>query len=194
MRWASLLFLIGCRFFQSDTRSEIPSETVQAVDWLSALSLVRLDGETFDTKMLDNKIVLVVNVASRCGFTSQYDGLQDLWTAYRDQGLVVIGAPCNQFGGQEPGQPEEIASFCRSNYGVDFPLLEKQDVHGENQSALYSFLVNSPVGEDSEVVWNFEKFLVGTDGTILGRYRSRTAPDDPDLVADIVAALATLDS
>ena len=138
------------------------------------------------------KVLLVVNVASKCGFTKQYDGLQELWTEYRDQGLVVLGVPCNQFAGQEPGEPEEIVSFCRMNFGVDFPLLEKQNVRGKDKSPLYTHLVDSEEVGGAEVAWNFEKFLVSPDGTVLGRYRSKVTPEDPNLIADIEAALRNI--
>ena len=196
MRWWTVCaaLLVGCGFFSSDVRGEIPQATVAAQDWSSELNMVSLDGTTFETKQLSNKVVLFVNVASKCGFTGQYDGLQALWEKYRDQGLVIVGAPSNQFAGQEPGTAEEIASFCRMNYGVDFPLLEKQKVKGKDKSSLYDYLVQSPLADGDEVSWNFEKFLVGTDGTVLGRYRSRTAPDDPGMVSDIEAALKTIGS
>ena len=194
MRWMAFLALMGCGFFDSDARGEIPSGPVESVDWTSGLDLVGLDGEPLDTAQLQNKVVLVVNVASKCGFTGQYDGLQELWESHREQGLVVLGVPSNQFAGQEPGSPEEIASFCRMNYGVDFPLLEKQKVRGKGKSALYQYLVASPLADGDEVSWNFEKFLVGPDGVVLGRYRSRTAPDDPALKSDIEAALRTIGS
>ena len=186
--------LLSCGFFESDVRGDIPTTPVAAVDWSLDLSMVSLDGSPFDAKQLSNKVVLFVNVASKCGFTDQYDGLQDLWERYRERGLVIVGVPSNQFGGQEPGSSDEIASFCRVNYGVDFPLLEKQRVKGEDKSALYSYLVDSPLAEGDEVAWNFEKFLVGTDGKVLGRYRSRTAPDDAALVQDIEDALSTIDA
>ena len=124
------------------------------------------------------KAVLFVNVASRCGFTDQYDGLQKLWTEYKEKGLVVVGVPCNQFGSQEPGKPEEIQSFCRMNFGVDFPLLEKQKVNGGERSPLYSFLLE---GFKTPVAWNFEKILVGRDGAVVDRFRSATGPDSDKL-------------
>ena len=194
MRWwmVCAALTLGCGFFSSDVRGEIPQATVAAKDWSAELTMVSLDGAKFETNQLSNKVVLFVNVASKCGFTGQYDGLQALWEKYRDQGLVIVGAPSNQFGGQEPGSAAEIASFCRMNYGVDFPLLEKQKVKGSDKSALYAYLVGSSLAGGDEVSWNFEKFLVGTDGTVLGRYRSRTAPDDPSLVSDIEAALKTI--
>ncbi|MEN9786809.1 MAG: hypothetical protein RLZZ299_2073 [Pseudomonadota bacterium] len=158
--------------------------------WYKDLSLVSLDGTPVPEATLAGKVVLFVNVASKCGFTPQYDGLQKLWTTYRDRGLVVVGVPCNQFGGQEPGAAQEIRSFCRLNYGVDFPLLDKQDVNGANRSKLYSWLVDSPVGGGSSVKWNFEKFLVSRDGRVLDRWRSITGPDSSSLRNAVESALA----
>lgn len=146
-----------------------------------------LAGEAIETSDWSGKVVLFVNVASRCGFTTQYDGLQALWKQYRDRGLVVVGVPCNQFGSQEPGKATEIQSFCRINYGVDFPLLEKQDVNGNGQSALYSYLLKGR----TPVLWNFEKVLVGRDGAVIERYRSTTAPDSDGLIKAIESALGT---
>ncbi len=148
--------------------------------------LTALSGDTIETADWSGKVVLYVNVASKCGFTSQYDGLQKLWTTYKERGLVIVGVPCNQFGSQEPGQSAEIQSFCRINYGVDFPLLEKQNVNGGKRSDLYKFLLK---GRSTPVMWNFEKFLVGRDGAVIDRYRSTTAPDDKGLVAAIEKAL-----
>ena len=144
-----------------------------------------LNGENAKTAEWDGKAVLFVNVASRCGFTSQYDGLQNLWTQYKDKGLVVVGVPCNQFGGQEPGKAEDIQSFCRMNYGVDFPLLEKQNVNGGSKSALYEYLLKGR----SPVMWNFEKVLVGRDGQVIDRFRSATGPNDTKLISAIENAL-----
>ena len=169
-----------------------PTAQVEQADWTQDLKLVALSGEPFDRSQIQGKLVLFVNVASRCGFTQQYDGLQALWKKYQDQGLVVVGVPCNQFGNQEPGKPAEIASFCRANFGVDFPLLEKQDVKGENQSALYAHLTESPAVNGKGVKWNFEKFLVDPNGQVLARYRSNIAPDDPKLVAAIEQGLPNL--
>lgn len=151
--------------------------------------LVALDGSPIDPSTVDGKAILFVNVASRCGFTGQYEGLQALYEAHKEDGLVIVGVPCNQFGGQEPGKPEEIASFCKMNYGVTFPLLEKQDVNGAKRSDLYRWLVGSGVGGDRDVRWNFEKFVVGRDGQVLARFASQTGPDDPELARAIDQAL-----
>lgn len=151
--------------------------------------LVRLDGSALPAAEVDGKVLLFVNVASFCGYTPQYTGLEALWKTYADRGLVVIGVPCNQFGAQEPGSAEEIATFCSVNYGVSFPLLEKQDVNGEGRSPLYQWLVSSEAGGGRDIKWNFGKFLVGRDGAVRARFEHRTAPEAPELVAAIEAAL-----
>jgi glutathione peroxidase len=151
--------------------------------------LTLLSGEALTAEDLAGKVLMFVNVASKCGFTPQYDGLQALHAEKKEDGLVIIGVPCNQFGGQEPGSSEEIQSFCRINHGVDFPILEKQDVKGEGQSELYSWLVGSKVGRSSNVKWNFEKFLVGRDGEVLDRFRSITKPDSKKLRRAVDTAL-----
>ena len=147
--------------------------------------LTMLNGEVAQTDKWNGKALLFVNVASRCGFTTQYEGLQALWTKYKDKGLVVVGVPCNQFGGQEPGKAEDIQSFCRMNYGVDFPLLEKQNVNGGQKSDLYAYLLEGR----TPVLWNFEKVLVGRDGKVLDRFRSATGPRDEKLINAIEKAL-----
>ena len=156
-------------------------------------TLKMLDGSEMATSELGGKVVLVVNVASKCGFTKQYDDLQALHEKYQDQDLVVLGVPCNQFGGQEPGSAEEIQSFCRMNFGVSFPLLEKQDVKGNSRSALYTHLVSSDVAAGKEVKWNFEKFLVDPEGAVIARYRSKTSPEDPELIEAVERGLLALD-
>ena len=156
---------------------------------LADLDLVALDGAPLPASALAGKAVLFVNVASRCGFTPQYAGLQRLHDELAAQGLVVVGVPCNQFGAQEPGSPDEIASFCSLTYGVTFPLLAKQDVNGPFRSALYARLVGSPVGAGADVRWNFEKFVVDRAGQVVARFGSRTAPDDAALRDAITRAL-----
>ncbi|MEL6603110.1 MAG: glutathione peroxidase [Cyanobacteria bacterium J06614_10] len=148
-------------------------------------TLTTLDGTALSPDMIADKVVLFVNVASQCGLTPQYKGLVELDKKYRDRGLVIIGVPCNQFGAQEPGSPEQIKDFTQSKYDVDFTLLEKQDVNGSNRSPLYSFLV----GDGPDIDWNFGKFVVGRDGETVTRFGPRTAPDDSELVATIEKAL-----
>ena len=156
---------------------------------MTSLSLTRLDGSALPKEALAGKTVLFVNVASQCGYTGQYAGLQELYTRYADKGLVIVGVPCNQFGGQEPGSPEQIASFCQQNFGVSFPLLEKQAVNGPKRSELYQWLVGTDPSSSGDVRWNFEKFLVGPDGTVKERFKSNVAPDDARLSSAIEAAL-----
>ena len=139
----------------------------------------------------DGRAVLVVNVASKCGLTPQYSALEKLASEYADRGLTVIGIPCNQFMGQEPGTAEEIETFCSTTYGVTVPLLEKIEVNGENQHPLYAELTKAADAEGAagDIQWNFEKFLIGPDGTVVNRFRPRTEPDAPEVVAAIEAVL-----
>lgn len=149
----------------------------------------RIDGSMADLSTYNGKVVLVVNVASRCGYTGQYAGLQKLFDAYKDKGLVILGFPANDFGAQEPGSDTEIATFCSSKYGVTFDMFSKITVKGPGKATLYKALTEgaTPPGE---VSWNFEKFLIGRDGAIIGRYKSGVGPDDKKLTAAIEAALA----
>ncbi|MBL90270.1 MAG: glutathione peroxidase [Myxococcales bacterium] len=151
--------------------------------------LVDLEGRKVSKDTVKNKVVMVVNVASRCGFTSQYEGLQKLYQKYRDKGFVILGVPCNQFGWQEPGDAKEIRSFCSTKYKVTFPILKKQEVKGSEKTQLYQKLVGSKVGDNSEVRWNFEKFIVGRDGNVTSRFRSSTGPEDTDLISAVERAL-----
>jgi glutathione peroxidase len=140
----------------------------------------------------DGQVLLIVNVASRCGLTPQYKGLQALHEKYQDQGLRVVGFPCNQFGGQEPGTASEIREFCSTNYGVTFDLFSKIDVNGPGAADLYKHLTSldtSPVGA-GDISWNFEKFVVGRDGQVIARFGPRTRPDDAALVRKIETAVA----
>jgi glutathione peroxidase-family protein len=167
-----------------------PPAEVESAHWSAPLSLVSLNGESLAPDILEGKLVMFVNVASKCGFTPQYEGLQALSKTYAERGLVIVGVPCNQFGNQEPGEPEEIISFCHANYGIDFPLLEKQNVKGDSKSALYAHLVSSEIAAGREVRWNFEKFLVDSNGVVLARYGSKTTPEDPELIGAIERGLA----
>ena len=147
-----------------------------------------IDGSALPMTTFKDKVVLVVNVASACGLTPQYDGLEQLYKDYRDQGLVVLGVPCNQFAGQEPGTEGEIEEFCRTTFGVDFPMTGKVDVKGEDAHPFYKWAV-SEVGEPAEPVWNFHKLLVGKDGSLINVFGPRTTPDDAELKAAIEGAL-----
>jgi glutathione peroxidase len=149
------------------------------------LSSVALDGKEQDFRRYEGKVLLVVNTASKCGFTKQYKGLEELYRKYKERGLVVIGFPCNQFGRQEPGEAEEIASFCELNFGVTFPLMAKTEVNGERTHPVFAFLKSSVPGA---IKWNFTKFLVARDGSSVKRYGSATKPEK--LERSIEAALA----
>ncbi len=150
-----------------------------------------LDGTPSSLADLDGKTLLIVNVASKCGLTPQYAGLEELHQRFADQGFSVVGFPCNQFGGQEPGSADEIADFCSTNYGVSFPLFEKIEVNGAGRHPIYTELTQTPdaEGEAGDIQWNFEKFLVGPDGTVLRRFRPMTVPDADELVAAVEANL-----
>jgi glutathione peroxidase len=154
-------------------------------------TIANLDGTAADLHAFDDSAVLVVNVASKCGLTPQYEGLERLQKRVADRGFTVLGVPCNQFMGQEPGTPEEIATFCSSTYGVTFPLTEKIDVNGDDRHALYAELtaVADAAGESGDIQWNFEKFLVAPGGAIVGRFRPVVDPEDDALVAAIEAVL-----
>ncbi len=135
-------------------------------------------GNTFDFKQLEGKVLLVVNTASKCGFTPQYKGLEALYKKYKDKGLVIIGFPCDQFAHQEPGTDEEIASFCEVNFGVTFPLMKKIEVNGENAAPIYKFLKKKADGLiTSAIKWNFTKFLVSRDGKTIKRFAPVKTPE-----------------
>jgi len=158
---------------------------------LTDIALTTLDGRPTTLAELADGAALVVNVASKCGLTPQYTALEQLAKDYGDRGLTVIGVPCNQFMGQEPGSAEEIATFCSTNYGVTFPLLAKTDVNGDDRHPLYAELTKAAdeSGEAGDIQWNFEKFLLAPGGQVVNRFRPRTVPDAPEVIAAIEAAL-----
>ena len=153
--------------------------------------IAALDGDALDPAQLEGKAVLVVNVASRCGLTPQYEGLERLQKRFGDAGFTVLGAPCNQFAGQEPGSAEEIQEFCSTTYGTSFPMTEKVDVNGGERHPLFASLTESPdaEGEAGDVQWNFEKFLVTREGTVAARFRPTVEPESDEVVAAIESAL-----
>ncbi len=149
-----------------------------------------LRGDETNLGAFEGKAILAVNVASKCGLTPQYTGLEALQEKYSDQGFTVVGFPCNQFGGQEPGSADEIETFCSTTYGVTFPMMEKIDVNGENRHPIYSSLeeVADAEGHSGDIRWNFEKFLIAPDGAVT-RFSPVVTPDDPALVQAIEASL-----
>lgn len=150
-----------------------------------------LQGQDGVLSSLEGKVTLVVNVASKCGLTPQYEQLEQLQKKYADKGFSVLGVPCNQFLGQEPGTADEIATFCSSTYGVTFPLTEKVDVNGDNRHPLYDTLteVADAEGVNGDIRWNFEKFLVSRNGSVVARFHPKTSPDAPEVIAAIESAL-----
>jgi glutathione peroxidase len=152
-------------------------------------ALKALDGQDLPLTPLKGKVVLVVNVASKCGLTPQYAALEKLYQDFHDKGFSVLGLPCNQFAGQEPGTQEEIQTFCSVNYGVTFPLGSKLDVNGDHRHSLYRLLAGEGAEFPGDITWNFEKFLVGKDGRVLARFSPRTPPDDPAVIQAIEKAL-----
>jgi glutathione peroxidase len=177
---------------------------------LTAIPLTRIDGSNDSLAQHKGKVLLVVNVASKCGLTPQYEGLAKLYEKKKDAGFEVLGFPANDFGAQEPGSHEEIVEFCKANYGVSFPLFAKADVTGPAKQPLYAALTEAmpekqgdaagwrerlrgygmTPTEDPEVLWNFEKFLIGKDGKVAARFSPAVTPDDPELVSAIEAELA----
>ena len=158
-------------------------------------------GSEFDFAQFEGKVLMIVNTASKCGFTPQYDGLEALYQRYKDQGFVIVGFPCDQFAGQEPGSNEEIAEFCRLNHGVTFPLMAKSDVNGANANPVFEYLkfqapteeykglkakathamlkgISKSVEKDSDILWNFTKFLISRDGSVIKRFAPTTKPEE----------------
>ena len=148
-----------------------------------------IDGSPNLLGKLRGKVALAVNVASRCGLTPQYDGLETLQRELKDHNFTVIGFPCNQFGAQEPGTEQQIVDFCQTTFDVTFPMSSKLEVNGAHRHPLYTFLTSPDTGVAGDITWNFEKFLIGRDGTVLKRYAPPTKPQDSGILQDIAAAL-----
>lgn len=179
--------LIGCAFFAGcKPQKEVPVTTLYNIE---------VETVTGDTVRLDayaGKVMLIVNTASKCGFTGQYEGLQALHDKYESQGLVVLGFPANDFLGQEPGTNDEIQSFCTLNYGVTFPVFAKISVKGKTQHPLYQYLTSKQTNPEfgGKISWNFNKFIIDRKGNILGRFGSRIKPENPELIARLETAIA----
>jgi glutathione peroxidase len=153
------------------------------------ISVQSIDGSADLLSKLRGKVALAVNVASRCGLTPQYDGLEKLQRELQDQNFTVIGFPCNQFGAQEPGTEQQIVQFCQTTFDVTFPMSSKLEVNGSNRHPLYTFLTSPDTGVSGDITWNFEKFLIGRDGKVLKRYPPQTKPQDSGIMQDIADAL-----
>jgi glutathione peroxidase len=149
-----------------------------------------IDGKDVNLADYKGKVVMLINVASRCGFTKQYAGLEKLYEKYKDQGFVIIGFPANNFGGQEPGSNEEIKQFCSDKYSVTFPMMSKISVKGDDKAPLYKYLTEETGDFKGEIGWNFTKFLVDRNGQVFARFASKTTPEDPQVTGSIEKALA----
>jgi glutathione peroxidase len=179
------LALTGCSLIGT---AEDPAKMMSPLDY----KLRDIDGKEFDLSKLKGKVVLIVNVASECGYTPQYEGLQELFSKYEKDGLVVIGIPSNEFGRQEPGTDEEIKKFCTTKYKVTFPMMSKVVIKGKDQIPLYKALVEATPnkkGEIEQVGWNFEKFLIGRNGQVVARFKSGVAPGSEELLKAIKTEL-----
>lgn len=181
------LAIAGCSSVKKNSESEKNANQValnSTTQTFYDFSALNMQGKEIKLSDYKGKIVLVVNTASKCGFTPQFAGLEELYKKYSSRGFVVLGFPSNQFANQDPGSNEEILEFCQANYGVTFPMFEKIDVNGENAHPVYTYLKNSvPNAEPEKIKWNFTKFLIGKDGKTLKRYESRVKP--ADIEADI---------
>jgi glutathione peroxidase len=164
--------------------------TAGAADSIYDIPLKDIDDKDTSLKPYQGKVLLIVNVASKCGFTPQYTALEALYQKYKDQGLVVLGFPCNQFGGQEPGTDAEIKQFCSSKYDVTFPMFDKLEVNGDHRHPLYVMLAGKDSPFPGNIGWNFTKFVIGRDGKILNRFSSPVKPDSTEVRAAITVALA----
>mgnify|MGYP001199916467 CR=1 FL=1 len=148
-----------------------------------------IDGKEVDLSIYEGKVVLIVNVASKCGYTKQYNGLEAIYKKYKDQGLVILGFPCNDFGGQEPGTNDEIKEFCSTKFSVTFPMMDKVSVLGENKTPLFAFLTDNSVTGIKDIKWNFEKFLINKKGEIVERFVSKDEPEGEKVTKAIEALL-----
>ena len=168
----------------------LPMISLQAADSIYDIPLKDIDGKDASLAPYKGQVILIVNVASKCGFTPQYAGLESVYTNYQARGLVVCGFPCNQFKQQEPGTDLEIKAFCTSKYDVTFPMFDKLDVNGDNRHPLYVYLAGANSPFPGDIRWNFTKFLIGRDGKIVNRFDSKVKPDSPEVTQAIEAALA----
>jgi glutathione peroxidase len=157
-------------------------------------TLSSIDGQPAPLSAFKGKVVMLVNVASRCGFTPQYSALEAIYEKYKDRGFVIVGIPANNFGAQEPGTNQEIKTFCQSKYNVKFPMMSKVSVKGDDQTPLYQFLTDKSANPKTggDIQWNFTKFLIGPDGQILARFEPKVTPDSPEVTSAIESALASL--
>ena len=178
----SFMLLVSCKN-EAQNKTTASSKTMKKEN-IYQFKVTDLSGNTFDFASLKGKKVLVVNTASECGFTKQYEGLDTIYKEYKDKNFVIVGFPANNFGGQEPGSNQEIATFCKQNYGVTFPMMEKSSVKGDDMNAVYQFLTEKSKNglEDSQVQWNFQKYLIDENGELVKVLLSKVKPTDPEIV------------
>ena len=181
---ALLLILSGCR-------CPVEAGEQTTMKNIYDIEVTTISGPPVKLEQYKGKTMLIVNTASKCGFTGQYEGLQTLYETYKDQGFVVLGFPSNDFLKQEPGSNEEIAGFCKLNYGVTFPMFEKISVKGKQQHELYAYLISKETNPQfsGKISWNFNKFLISKEGSVIGRFGSRTSPEDEELIQAIEEVL-----
>ena len=182
---AAYVLTIALLIFLSKTDAEIKNEGSNMNNNIKQITVKDIDGKTVSLADYKDKVLLIVNVASYCGYTKQYAGLEKVYKNYKDKGFEILAFPCNQFGEQEPGTNEEIKNFCSSKFDVSFKLFDKVDVNGKNQSPLYSILTNNEVTGKSEIKWNFEKFLIDKEGNVVARYPSKVEPESKELISAI---------
>ncbi|MHB8904755.1 MAG: glutathione peroxidase [Melioribacteraceae bacterium] len=181
-----LLFLLGFSFNSSAKNNESGS----ASNDINNIVVKDMNGKEVNLADYKGKVLLIVNVASKCGYTPQYEGLETIYNKYKEKGFEILAFPCNDFGGQEPGTNEEIKTFCSSKYNVTFKLFDKIKVLGDERSPLYARLINNNVTEKGDVKWNFEKFLIDKNGNIVSRFRSKVKPESEEITKAIESELA----
>lgn len=179
-------FIYSSTYFESNTKQRIE----QMNDSIKDISVKDINGNEITLSSYEGNVLMIVNVASFCGYTPQYDGLEDIYQTYKNRGFEILAFPCNQFGQQEPGTNEEIQNFCSTKYSVTFKLFDKIEVNGENRSPLFERLTNCSTIEQGDVKWNFEKFLIAKDGSIIERFRSKVEPTSEQITSAIETELS----
>ena len=175
---------------QNANSKNMKSDNNKMPEKISDIVVKDMNGNDVKLSDYSGKVLLIVNVASECGYTPQYKGLQEIYFKYNEKGFEILAFPCNDFGGQEPGTNNEIKEFCSVNYGVNFTLFDKITVLGENKEPLYDRLINNPTTENGDIRWNFEKFLIAKDGSIVKRFRSKVEPQSEEMISAIETELA----
>lgn len=183
------LIMVFLNFAQNTDSKTIKGDERKMPDNINGVIVKDINGNEINLSDYNGKVLLIVNVASECGYTKQYKGLQEIYSKYNDKGFEILAFPCNDFGGQEPGTNEEIKEFCSVNFGVNFTLFDKIKVLGEDKEPLYEILINNPNTENGDIKWNFEKFLIAKDGTIVNRFRSKIEPESEELLSALEAEL-----